>query len=93
MTKETIDTKNNFIFEISIIRPIATIIAGLENNEFRDCDIKWLSNKLNNFTSFAFKTLNKKIELPELDTEVMNDFTKTRFIKYFKILLGYFESV
>ena len=48
---------DQFIIEVSLIDPITKIINQLNNGEFRDCDIKWLDIKLENFVVFAAKRI------------------------------------
>jgi hypothetical protein len=70
-----------FIIETLLINPVKDIVYKLENKEFRDCDVKWLNDKLYNFTNFAAETLGKKFE-----------YKTNEFIKAFKTLLNYFKS-
>lgn len=89
------DAINTFIFDVVLVDPIADILKKLENNEFRDCDILWLENKMRNFLDFAAKTLGLQVPviMPSEDIGVvMNDCKKQRFIKSFKALLDYFKS-
>lgn len=83
----------SFIYEVVLIDPIKDIVNKLENNEFRDCDIKWLNDKLNKFTSFALETLDKTFELGEIGSTVMNDTIKSRFLNCFNTLLKYYKSM
>jgi len=87
------DTINQFIIHISLIDPIAKISNQLINDEFRDCDIKWLDSKLEGFTQLACKTLGLNITLP-MPTEgrVMNDYVKGQYISRFNTLLNYFKT-
>ncbi len=83
-----------FILESQLIDPLKNIVSKLENREFRDVDVKWLENKLKNFTDFAAKTLflnPPSIALPEPLT-IMNEYTRKRFLKAFNTLINYFES-
>jgi hypothetical protein len=87
------NTKNNFIISMSLIFPIEDIINKLNNSEFRDCDIKWLDNKLFSFTDLACKTLGMDITTPINEQyTVFNDFVKNKYIGYFKTLLQYFKQ-
>ena len=85
---------NRFIIEAVLIDTINEIIFKLKNKEFRDCDIRWLNDKLNKFTAFAAKTLG--IKFPEIElisnAGVLNDYTTARFIEAFTRLLNYFKS-
>lgn len=90
MKNQVID---DLVFEMTLIDPIKDIIVKLKSNDFRDCDIKWLNDKLSKFTNFALQTMGKKFELPEIGVDgIMNTHNKERFIEYFEILLAYFES-
>ena len=85
---------NTFIIEAVLIDPISDIIFKLENKEFRDCDIRWLNDKLYKYTAVAAETL--RIEFPGIELisndGVLNDYTTARFIKAFTTLLNYFKS-
>lgn len=91
MNSEAVDT---FIIEVTLIDPIQDIVTKLENNEFRDCDIKWLETKMVKFLDFAAQTLKLKAPVVALseDFGTMNEYTKTRFLEGFKTLLNYFKS-
>jgi hypothetical protein len=85
---------NTFIIKEVLIEPISDIIFKLKNKEFRDCDIRWLNNKLYGFTAFAAKI--QGVELAEFELisndGVLNDYTIARFIEAFTTLLNYFKS-
>jgi len=85
---------NTFVIEAVLIDPIDDIIFKLKNKEFRDCDIKWLNDKLYKYTAFAAKTL--RIDFPEIELisndGVLNDYTIARFIEAFTTLLNYFKN-
>ena len=84
----------NFIIETSLVNPIEKIIVQLENKEFRDCDIKWLDNKLYKFTNFAAETLNIKFpEVFQSNIATFNSFTTEYYLKNFNTLLNYFKSI
>jgi len=93
-------TENNsamqqFIIETVLINPVKNIVSKLENKEFRDCDIKWLNDRLYKFTSFASETIG--IKFPEIELVsndgIMNDYKLTRFKESFTTLLNYFKSL
>jgi hypothetical protein len=88
---------NQFIIEASLINPVSKIINQLNNGEFRDCDIKWLDNKLENFTKFACETLGISVLTPSgIGSEkytLLNDYVKNKYIKHFNTLLDYFKSI
>ena len=91
MTTTEIDT---FIIETILIDQIKDIVNKLENKEFRDCDIKWLNDRLSKFTAFAAETLGKKfgaIDLVNNDGN-MNEYKTTRFLEAFRTILNYFKS-
>lgn len=86
---------NTFIIEAVLIEPINDIIFKLNNKEFRDCNIRWLNDKLGKFTAFAAETLG--IKYPEIELisndGVLNDCTTARFVEAFTTLLNYFKSL
>ena len=88
---------DQFIIETSLVSPVNKIIEKLQNGNFRDCDIKWLNTKLENFTKFACQTLQIQISTSsifEAEKEmVMNEFVTDRFIKRFTTLLEYFVTI
>ena len=87
---------DKFIIENSLITPIEKIISQLKNGEFRDCDIKWLDSKLENFTVFAAKTLKinaiKKSNLHPETFTFLNDYALIYYKDKFNVLLNYFKS-
>ncbi len=83
----------NFIIEASLINPVNDIIFKLEAKDFRDCDIKWLNDRLYKFTAFAAETLGVKFPQQEIVNEgVMNEYVTERFLNAFRTLLNYFKS-
>ena len=82
-----------FIYETTVIKPVKEILRKLKNNEFGDRDLKRLAEKLEGFTSIAIEVIGKKVIFPELDYTVLNDFTKAKLIKYFNIILSFFENI
>jgi len=85
---------NTFIIETTLIDPINDIITKLENKEFRDCDIKWLNDRLYKFTAFAAETLGKKFGEVDLvgNDGNLNEYKIERFLKSFRTILNYFKS-
>ena len=83
-----------FIIETVLINPVKDIVSKLENKEFRDCDIKWLNDKLYNFTNFAAETLGKKFGKIDLvnNDGLLNEYKTNEFLKAFRTLLNYFKS-
>lgn len=83
-----------FIIETVLINPVKDIVSKLENKEFRDCDIKWLNDKLYNFTNFAAETLGKKFGKIDLvnNDGLLNEYKTSEFLKTFRTLLNYFKS-
>jgi len=88
---------DQFIIEVSLINPISKIVNQLNNGEFRDCDIKWLDTKLENFTKFACETLGISALMPsQVESEkhtLLNDYVKNQYVKRFNTLLEYFKSI
>jgi len=92
LKQEVVD---QFILEVSLINPIEKILKQLKNGEFRDCDIKWLDNKLESFIKFAGETLGVKIEpMAKIKSLVtLNDYAKNYYKTRFEILLDYFKNL
>ena len=88
---------DQFIIEASLINPIEKIISQLKNGEFRDCDIKWLDTKLENFIVFAAKTLKINAITPSsLHSEtfvILNNHALVYYKEKFTTLLNYFKSI
>lgn len=88
------NTLQQFIIETSIIDPISKIIDQLKTSDFRDCDIKWLDNKLDAFTKLACDTLGFDIILPDHDNgKTLNDYTRAQYLCRFSTLLAYFKTI
>jgi len=87
---------DQFIIEMSLIDPIEKIILQLKNGEFRDCDIKWLDSKLENFIEFAAKTLGINAIMPnKLESEtftILNNYALIYYKDKFNALLNYFKT-
>jgi len=87
---------DQFIIEATLISPVSKIVSQLKNGEFRDCDIKWLDTKLENFTKFALETLGiKGLMLSDVNSEkyaTLNDYVKNQYLTRFETLLSYFKS-
>ena len=87
---------DQFIIETALISPIEKIISQLKNGEFRDCDIKWLDSKLENFIVFAAKTLGiNAIPQSGLHSEtfvILNNHALVYYKDKFNTLLNYFKS-
>jgi hypothetical protein len=86
---------NQFIINQCLIEPVSKILIGLNNREYRDCDIKWLNDKLDEFTNFACETLQIKVIMPIIDDRlnILNDYLINRYIEYFRTLLNYFKTL
>ncbi len=93
---ETNSAINQFIIQTVLITPIEDIITKLEKKEFRDCDIKWLDKKLENFTEFACETLGIKVSMPSQiegkEVTLLNDYLVTQYSNLFNTLLTYFKK-
>lgn len=94
-----IETNNiaiqNFIIEASLISPIVSIIDKLNKGEFRDCDIKYLDDRLNRLIGLAAETLNIKGVMPPSDSikpSNMNSYAVSYYLRHFNSLLNYFKS-
>lgn len=88
------DTINSFIIQVTLIEPVQEIISKLENGNFRDCDIKWLDEKLHKFVSFSAETLGVKINssIQESKFPFFNEYAKEYYLKYFNQILAYFKT-
>jgi len=85
---------DQFIIEVSLIAPIEKIINQLNKGEFRDCDIKWLDTKLENFIEFAAKTLGiTAIKPSQVGKDRLNDYVLNQYLEKFKTLLNYFKNL
>jgi hypothetical protein len=87
---------DQFIIEVSLIDPITKIINQLNKGEFRDCDIKWLDTKLENFVDFAAKTLGINAVAQQRESVkpvYMNSYAIEYYGKYFNQLLNYFKTI
>jgi len=88
---------DQFIIEVSLITPIEKIINQLNKGEFRDCDIKWLDTKIENFIEFAAKTLGITAIMPrQVGKEsftVLNDYVLNQYLNKFITLLNYFKNL
>ena len=87
---------DQFIIEMSLITPIEKILLQLKNGDFRDCDIKWLDSKLENFIEFAAKTLGINAIMPnKLESEtftILNNYALRYYKDKFSTLLNYFKT-
>lgn len=88
------DVVDQFILEVSLVRPIEKIIGKLMSGDFRDCDIAWLDKKLEDFTVFACKTLGFEAHIPAPEKgRILNDYTKKQYVDRFSTLLNYFKGI
>jgi hypothetical protein len=85
---------DQFIINTVLINPIEKILNQLEKNEFRDCDIKWLDDKMNALIMFAGETLNIKVPvMVEKETlPFINGYILDYYTKRFTTLLEYFKT-
>ena len=85
-----------FMIDMTLIEPIKNIIKKLHNKEFRDCDIKWLDNKLKTFVELAATNLGLRvgiIEQPEsAKPKSIGEYATNYYLGYFNQLLSYFET-
>jgi hypothetical protein len=73
---------------------VCRVFFHIENKEIRDCDIKWLNDKLYKFTQFAAETLGKKFGKIDLVSNdgLLNEYKTGEFLKAFRTLLNYFKT-
>lgn len=87
---------DQFIIDVTLIEPVTKIICQLENRKFRDCDIKWLDSKLENFTKLACQTLDLNILVPsQIGAQpypTLNDYNRDKYLRHFNTLLNYFKG-
>jgi hypothetical protein len=85
---------NRFIIETTLIDPIKKIVAELNSDGFRDCDIKWLNDKLDGFMVLASKTLGIETQfIPVNAPTIMNQYAKAYYLRYFNQLLAYYKKL
>ena len=86
---------NDFIIDTVLIEPIEKIIYNFENQNFRDCDIDWLNQQLEKFTSVTCKLLQRdEIFLNQINGyKTLNPFLIEKYTNYFNILLNYFKTL
>lgn len=83
---------SNFIVDMMILTPVKDIISKLETGNFRDCDVKWLNDRLNHFVKLSLETLGRENVIVGEITGSMNEYNNVKFIKYFKTILKYFVT-
>ena len=99
MTKRyhLIEVEESFYITIMLISPVEKILNQLNNKEFRDCDIRWLEDKLDLYCKIALKTFNCYLEIENLRFDenygIMNSYTRERYIKHFSTILNYFKTL
>lgn len=87
------DTVTRFIIGVQLIDPIEDILKKLENRQYRDCDIKWLDNKLAGFMEFAAQTFGLTISTPPKEPYItLNEYVINQYKERFTNLLNYFKS-
>lgn len=87
-----------FIIEVKLVEPLTKIIDGLKSGSFRDCDIKWLDDKLEGFIVLAAETLGLKniIKPSQLGKEpftILNEHNIKYYLTKFNALLSYFKTL
>ena len=87
------ETQQKAFLQLTLIDPVSNIISKLENNEFRNIDIRYLEEQLVKYMNLAAKTFNLNFLLKKnYDSEFFNDYFRNEFLKYFKELLKYFKT-
>jgi hypothetical protein len=88
------DKIDQFIIDTLVINPIKDIIDKITKQEFRDCDIKWLDERLEQFTIIGGETIYVKIhnDLKNTDFTVLNKYVYNYYCEKFNILLEYFKT-
>jgi hypothetical protein len=92
--KATNDKVDQFIIDTLVINPIQEIINKLIKEDFRDCDIKWLDERLEEFTIIAGETIYIKIhnDLKNQGFTLFNKYVYDFYLTKFNILLEYFKT-
>ena len=96
------DKEKAFII-LAAITPIEDIILKIESNNFRDCDINYLDEKVQAFTSVALQSLHINIVIPKhVAKDVnkhskdyylpINDNRKDYYLRIFRVLLKHFRK-
>lgn len=90
------DVYNQLLIEISLIDPVKKILDELKAGGFRDCDVKWLDEKLKHYMELSMKTLNISESLLMMNEDkkpaLMNTYAVEYYTKYFTGLLTYFKT-
>jgi len=92
-TKQMNQTMLNFIYSETLINPLKEIIKNLEKTTLRNYEIEYLVTKLKEFSQIALEAVGKKLILPRFKCTVWNEYNRDTFLRYFKTLLSFFESV
>jgi len=89
------ELEQDLIIQVQFIDPIEKIINGLENREYRDCDIKWLNEKLQGYTKLCMQLLGIKGLTGEAirPDATMNPYVTSRYVKWFTTLLNFFKGL
>ena len=82
----------NFIIDASFIEPTNKIINKLNNREFRNCDIKWLDDKLDKYIQFVAEKLNIKLTIKQSES-VKPKYMNTYAYEYYNQLLIFFKII
>ena len=83
---------NSFLYEVQIIDPLAKIIENLKNGFYKDSDVSYLNTKLDAFCELALKILGKNIVFKADFENTLNNHNRSRYLKYFNILLSFFKQ-
>ena len=95
MTKQEI--KDFLLIEFTVIAPLKDIVKNLEANIYRDSDHGFLKDQLNYFTDMAVKSTKMDFDVKKYvdaeSSDVLNESTRNKYLKYFKTLLEFFKEV
>lgn len=95
--KQNNDIISNLYLDVLLIEPISKILLQLKNKEFRDCDIKWLDNKLETYFNITSQTLGLNISVINQPDSVKpkhinTEYSTQYYLKYFTNLIEYFKT-
>lgn len=87
-------TKDDVYIEILLIDPVDKIIKTLEAGLYRDKDIPWLDKQLHKYSGIACKIVDAKLTPPdETGFCRLNEFSISKYLEYFNLLLSLFKTI
>lgn len=88
------NVKLETVIPIAANDTIEDIIAKLDANKYRDCDCKWLNEKLQQYMTIACESfgLASIVKGPIEEIGRINTYSYLHYKKYFSCLLEYFKT-